>query len=120
MSNATQLSVSDVLREAADVYLAKPNSGDCNEGAASKQLYSCMAINAVLVKHKIGDDTSSYNLWSNHPFCQEIKNFLKSLGCRTGEYSAFQWTNESTETRQGTRYAWLHFAADLWDEGFRP
>ena len=89
------MKISEILHEAADVYL-----WDGIEDDHDKQLYSCDAINTAT---------------ENTQTLLKIKSGLKEMGLNTETFSEFKEFPYG-EQRQSARYTWLKFAAMIAEE----
>lgn len=65
-------------------------------------------------------DYLEFNTTDRHAL--KAKHFLHDLGMGTGiaEFDFRDCIGDATLKTQYQRCMWLFFAADLWDEGFRP
>ena len=65
-------------------------------------------------------DHLEHNTTDEHAL--KAKHFLHDLGMGmgTGEFDFLDRYGDATLKTQYQRAMWLFFAADLWDEGFRP
>lgn len=108
--------VSEILRDCA---FALPRSEDYDAERMSAALGGKTKVSSPFI--------CDYLEWTvrdegHQQLADETKEFLHNLGMGrgTGEFDFRDRTGDATVETQYQRCMWLFFAADLWDEGFRP
>lgn len=104
-------SVSEILRDCA---FALPTREGFHTGVAALGGKTLPYMSPFIC------DYLEFNATDRHAL--KAKQFLHDLGMGVGivEFDFCDSANDATLKTQYQRAMWLFFAADLWDEGFRP
>lgn len=132
--NGKQVLISDILHDAADIFLRKTRDDVAphyamkakgefphtkfvlEKSVREAERFSCCAVDAAIA-YNFGlerwcDDTEKLS--------KKVKQGLRNMGCPTGSSTAFSKYGDdwrfNSETVQGMRYMWLKWAAMMAEE----